>query len=280
MRKLGIEVFYWLPNWADDQISTFAKAKACGFDAVEISLVAGPDIDIRRIRESLDRHGLDVFCSMSLPLDKDISSPDQTMQRTGIEYLKRCAESASRVGSPVLCGLPNVPWLHFPTATDLTPYRERSAEAMRAVAKTASDLGIAVCTEVINRFETYLFNTVAEGLQYLAMIGHPAVKLQLDTYHMNMEEDDIPGAIRQAGARIGHFHCADSNRKLPGRGHIDWQGVKAALDEVGFQGTLVIETFPNPKAETGRSVNVWRPLVVDFDTEARQAAAFLRQHVA
>src|SRR6266849_2129155 len=134
MRKLGIEVFYWLPNWADDQVSTFAKAKGCGFDAVEISLVAGPEIDIRRIRESLDRLGLDVFCSMGLPLDKDITSPDKTVQRAGIEYLKRCAETASRVGSPVLCGLPYVPWLHFPTATDLTPYRERSAEAMRAVA--------------------------------------------------------------------------------------------------------------------------------------------------
>ncbi len=280
MRKLGIEVFYWLPNWADDQVSSFAKAKDCGFDAVEISLVSGPDIDIHQIRETLDRLGLDVFCSMGLPLDKDITSPDKAIQRAGIEYLKQCAETASRLGSPVLCGLPYVPWLHFPNTTDLVPYRERSAEAMRTVAATAGDLGITICTEVINRFETYLFNTVAEGMQYLEMIGHSAVKLQLDTYHMNMEEDDIPGAIRQAGARIGHFHCADSNRKLPGRGHIDWHSVKSALDEVGFQGPLVIETFPNPKAETGRSVNVWRPLVVDFDTEAQQAAIFLRQHLA
>jgi D-psicose/D-tagatose/L-ribulose 3-epimerase len=97
---------------------------------------------------------------------------------------------------------------------------------------------------------------------------------------MNMEEDDLAAAIRLAGSQIGHFHCAASNRKLPGQGHIDWSAIKAALDAVGYQGGLVIESFPNPNVETGRTVNTWRALVQDYDGEARQAAAFLRQHLA
>jgi D-psicose/D-tagatose/L-ribulose 3-epimerase len=79
---------------------------------------------------------------------------------------------------------------------------------------------------------------------------------------------------------MGHFHCADSNRKLPGRGHIEWAAIKSALDDVGYQGALVMETFPNPAAETGRTVNTWRPLVNSYDEEAKQALAFLRQQVA
>src|SRR5205823_8620674 len=101
MRKLGIEVFYWLPNWADDQVSSFTRAKACWFDAVEISLVSGPDIDVPRIRTALERLEPNVFCSMGLPTHKDITSPDNTVQRAGIEYLKRCADTASKVGSSV-----------------------------------------------------------------------------------------------------------------------------------------------------------------------------------
>jgi D-psicose/D-tagatose/L-ribulose 3-epimerase len=97
---------------------------------------------------------------------------------------------------------------------------------------------------------------------------------------MNMEEDNLAAAIREAGKHIGHFHCAANNRKLPGRGHIDWQAIKAALDEIGYQGSLVVEAFPNPNVETGRTVNTWRPLVQDYDSEARQAVEFLRQHVA
>jgi D-psicose/D-tagatose/L-ribulose 3-epimerase len=280
MRKIGIEIFYWLENWSDDQTSHFAKAKALGFDAVEISLIAGPDTPIDKMRAELDRCGLDVYCSMGLPLMNDITSPDEQVRRSGVEYLKRCVDAAASVGSPILGGLPYVPWLHFPKGVDLRPFRERSAAAMREVSIAASDMGITICTEIINRFETYIFNTVEDGLHYLAMIDHPSVKLQLDTYHMNMEEDSIPIAIRQAGQRIGHFHCADSNRKMPGRGHIDWSGVRAALDEVDYQGTLVIETFPNPAAETGRTVNTWRPLVSDYDEEAQRALALLRQQVA
>lgn len=280
MRKVGIEIFYWLDHWADDQVACFTKARAAGFDAVEISLITGPNIDVAAVRSELDKQQLGVFCSMGLPLDKDITSPDEAVRRAGIEYLKRCVETAARVGSPILGGLPYVPWLHFPKAQDLRPFRERSAAAMREVAATAGDMGITLCTEIINRFETYIFNTVADGLDYLALIDHPAVKLQLDTYHMNMEEANLPAAIRQAGSRIGHFHCADSNRKLPGGGHIDWRSIKAALDEVQYQGALVMETFPNPAAETGRTVNTWRPLVHNYDVEAQQALAFLRQHVA
>jgi D-psicose/D-tagatose/L-ribulose 3-epimerase len=280
MRKIGIEIFYWLENWSDDQATCFARAKSAGYDAVEISLVTGPDIDIVTLRAALDRYGLDVYCSMGLPQDKDITRPDNSVRRAGIEYLKRCVDTAARLGSPILGGLPYVPWLDFPNAHDLQPYRERSASAMREVATAASNSGITLCTEVINRFETYLFNTVADGLDYLSIVDHPAVKLQLDTYHMNMEEDNLPTAIRQAGSQIGHFHCADSNRKLPGRGHIDWKGIKSALDEVGYRGGLVVETFPNPAAETGRTVHTWRPLVQDYDGEAKQALTFLRQHVA
>ncbi len=280
MRKLGIEIFYWLDNWDDDQVACFARARAAGFDAVEISLINGPDIDIAAFRAGLAQHHLDVYCSVGLPLTHDITSPDAAVRRAGVEFLKRCVETAAKLGSPILGGLPHVPWLHFPEATDLRPYRERSAAAIREVASTASDLGIVITTELINRYETYIFNTVAEGLDYLRLVNHPGVKLQLDTYHMNMEEDDLPAAIRQAGAHIGHFHCADSNRKLPGQGHIDWRAIKTALDSVGYSGGLVIETFPNPSAETGRTVNTWRPLVRDFDAEAKAALAFLREHVA
>ncbi|RME97517.1 MAG: sugar phosphate isomerase/epimerase [Chloroflexi bacterium] len=280
MRTFGIEIFYWIDNWADDQTAWFARAAECGFEAVEISLISGPDIDIAPIRAELDRLGLDVFCSMGLPLEMDITSPDAATRRAGIEYLKRCVQTAHKLGSPILGGLPHVPWLHFPNAADLRPYRERSAAAIREVAAVAGDLGVTISLEIINRFETYIFNTVAEGLAYLEIVDHPAVKLHLDTYHMNMEEDNIAAAIRAAGPHIGHFHCAAGNRKLPGRGQIDWPAIRQALDAVNYRGGLVIETFPNPNAETGRTVNVWRPLVQDYDAEARQSLAFLRQYFA
>lgn len=279
-RPVGIEIFYWIDKWSDDQASYFQRARACGYDGVEISLVAGPDIDYKAIQLELKRLDLGVFVSTGLSLETDITSPDPAVRRAGIEYLKRCLDTAGRVGSPILGGVTYAPWLHFPDTTELQPFRDRGAEALREVAQTAGDLGLTMTLEILNRFESFMFNTVTEGLAFLERIDHPAVKLQLDTYHMNMEEDDLADAIIQAGSKIGHFHCAASNRKMPGRGHVDWAAVKEALDTVNYQGWLVVECFPNPEVETGRTVYTWRPLVVDPDDEARQAAAFLRQRVS
>jgi len=140
----------------------------------------------------------------------------------------------------------------------------------------ASDLGIDITLELLNRFETFMFNCVDEGLAFLQQVDHPNVKLQLDTYHMNMEEDNLAEAIRKADDKLGHFHCAASNRKLPGKGHIDWGQIFDALDDIHYNRGIVIETFPNPAAETGRTINVWRPLVEDFDAEAVESLTFLR----
>ncbi|MCP5099274.1 MAG: sugar phosphate isomerase/epimerase [Chloroflexi bacterium] len=279
MRKIGIEIFYWIDNWADDQVPYFDRAKACGYEGVEISLVAGPDMDFSAMRNELDRLDLAVFASTGLSPETDITSPDAAVRAAGIDYLQRCLEAAQRVGSPVLGGVTYAPWLYFPDAVDLRPFRDRSANALRKVAQTANNLGVTICMEILNRFETFMFNTVAEGKQFLQQVDHPAVKLQLDTYHMNMEEDSIAAAIRLAGDQLGHFHCAASNRKLPGQGHINWTSVKTALDDIGYDGWMVVETFPNPTVETGRTVNTWRPLVKNFDAEAKQTAAFLREQV-
>ncbi|MEL6148785.1 MAG: sugar phosphate isomerase/epimerase family protein [Chloroflexota bacterium] len=279
MRTPGIEIFYWIDDWATDQPPYFEKARAAGFDAVEMSLVNGPNIDVAAYKAALEAHNLQVYCSMGLPQEHDITHPDDAVRQRGSEYLKQCVETAAKLGSPVLGGLPYVPWLYFPEGNDLQPYRDRAAAVLREVAKAAAENGITITLEIINRFETFMFNTVAEATVFLEQIDHPAVKLQLDTYHLNMEEDNIAAAIRAAGDRIGHFHCAASNRKLPGKGHINWGEVRAALDDVNYSGGVIIETFPNPNSETGRTVNTWRPLVTDFDAEAAEAAAFICQQL-
>jgi D-psicose/D-tagatose/L-ribulose 3-epimerase len=279
MRKIGIEIFYWIRRWTDDQIPYFQKARDCGFDSVEVSFVSGPEtIDVPRMRGELDRLNLQVFCSTGLGPETDITSPDQAHRDAGITYLRHCLETAQKLGSSCLGGVTYAPWLYFPEAEDLRPYRDRSAAALREVAKIASDLGVTLTLEILNRFETFMFNTVDEGRQFLQQIDHPSVRLQLDTYHMNMEEDNLAEAIMRAGAAIGHFHCAASNRKLPGKGHIDWPAIKFALDAVNYEGAMIIETFPDPTAETGRTVNTWRPLVTDPDREVRDSLAFLRAH--
>jgi len=277
MRTLAINILYWAEKWSDNQASFFHRAKDAGFDAVEISMMQGGDTDIAPFHSTLAETDLKPFCIMGLSPETDLSSPDDAIRKAGIEYTKHALGAVAKLGSPILCGLPYIPWLYFPDDTNFQPYRERCADALREIAPIAADNGVTICLEVINRYETFIFNTVADALDFLKMVDHPAIKLHLDTYHMNMEEDNMGDAIRLAGNKLGHLHCVASNRKIPGKGLINWDEIRVALDDISYTGGLGIEAFPLPNTETGHTVHTWRPLVTDIDEDVRAAAQFLRQ---
>ena len=278
-RPVGIEIFYWLDNWSSDQSSVFSKAAEAGYEGVEISLVAGLDVGVDRMASTARSLGLDVLCSTGLSPAMDISSPDASVRRAGVDHLRRCLDDSARLGSPILGGVTYATWMGFPDG-DHDGYRQRSAAALHEVAGYASALGIDICLEVLNRFETFMFNTVAGCLEFIDMVDHPSVKVELDTFHMNMEEDDLAEAVRLAGSRIGHVQVAANNRRAPQYGHIDWASFSEALDEAGYEGWVVFETFPNSRVETGRATYAWRDLTDRPDEDAAEAARFIRDNIA
>ena len=278
-RPVGIEIFYWLDNWSDDQSSVFSKAAEAGYEGVEVSLVAGLDVGVDRMARTAASFGLDVLCSTGLSPSMDISSPDAGVRAAGMEHLRRCLDDAAELGSPILGGVTYATWMGFPDG-DHDGYRSRSAAALHEVAAHASTLGIDICLEVLNRFESFMFNTVADCLEFIGRVDHPSVKVELDTFHMNMEEDDLAAAVRSATGRIGHVQVAANNRRAPQYGHIDWASFSEALDDAGYDGWVVFETFPNSKVETGRATYAWRDLTDNPDRDAAAAAAFIRENIA
>jgi len=83
----------------------------------------------------------------------------------------------------------------------------------------------------------------------LEQVGADNVGLLLDTFHMNIEEVSLAQAIRDAGTRLFHFHVADSNRRHPGAGHIDFGNVLQTLSDVGYTGYVSGEFLPEPDAD-------------------------------
>jgi sugar phosphate isomerase/epimerase len=104
--------------------------------------------------------------------------------------------------------------------------------------------------ECLNRYETNLCNTVAESLALLDRLETTNVRLLCDLFHMNIEEADIAAALRRAGARVGHVHFADSNRRAAGLGHTDLAAAVTALREIGYGGYLSAEVLALPDAAT------------------------------
>ncbi len=279
MLPIGIHLSYWQVAWSDDLAPLIVKAKNAGFNVAEFPLLTPDDLNYSYLRSVLDSEGMLASCGTGLGPGTDITSLDSNIRKAGINHLRACLEGASRLGSPVLGGVTYAAWGVFPT-DDLSIRRENCIASLREAGKIASDCGVTLCLEVINRFEGYLINTVQQGINLLEEINCPAIKLHLDTFHMNIEEDHIGEAIISAENYVGHFHIVANNRKIPGIGHISWGEIHQALKNIHYRGYIVTEAFVNPAGEVGRGLSIWRPLADELDREAKLAAEFLKREVA
>ena len=157
------------------------------------------------------------------------------MRRAGLKWVTEIMQAMDKLDSRVLAG---VLYSHWPcdfSDVDKEAAWERGVEGVRSAAKVAESLGIDYCLEVVNRFETFILNTSAEAVEYCKDVGSPNVKVLLDTFHMNIEEDNIGDAIRTAGEFLGHLHVGENNRKVPGKGHLPWAEIGQALRDIDYQ---------------------------------------------
>ena len=146
--------------------------------------------------------------------------------------------------------------------------RALAARSIRRAADDAAKRGVRLAIEPLNRFETDLVNTVDQGVALLDEIERENVGLLLDTFHMNIEEKNIPDALRRAKGRLFEFHACSSDRGTPGEDHLPWRAIAGALHDVRYDGPVVIEAFTPEVREIARAVSIWRPLAKSQDSLA------------
>ena len=116
---------------------------------------------------------------------------------------------------------------------------------------------------MVNRFEQYLLNTAAEGVAFVKRLESPNAKVLLDTFHMNIEEDDLVKAILDTGDLLGHFHVGERNRMPPGSTHsLPWEDMAAALKQINYQGASSwspSSSWAAPSPMISRSGGTWSP---------------------
>ncbi len=185
------------------------------------------------------------------PLDTDKKERDKSS-----EDMHRLLETAGALG---MVGLIMVPIFGSPRIPDLSPFAnavdlEKSlfVELAKEWAETARKNNTNLLLEPLNRYETHLIRTLKDGVEICEKVGNPNMKIMADFFHMSIEEESIPAAIRAAAPYIAHVHLADSTRQLPGYGHTDFKSGFEALKEIGFTGYMALECGnPDPDKQAG-----------------------------
>jgi D-psicose/D-tagatose/L-ribulose 3-epimerase len=184
--------------------------------------------------------------------DRDLIHSDKAIRDDGMAYVKHCIDAAATLGATNVVG----PLYSAVGRTWQMTDDERARDTdllvkqLSGLAEYAGNKGVVLCVEPLNRFETSFINLASQAIGVVDRVNHPACKIMLDTFHMNIEEPDILRSIQTCGERIFHFHVADSNRWYPGAGHLDFAAMLSALQVTGYRGWVSGEFLPLPDAET------------------------------
>jgi len=276
---LGLSSFVLASPFSDHAApSAFDRAAGFGYDVIEVCVEDPALVSAEALLENAARTGLSVGICGAFGPERDLSHPEESVRARGLDYLRLCIDLAAEVGSPHVAGPMYAPTGQARTlsAPERAEQFARAVDSITRAADYAAERSIALALEPLNRFETDLVNTVEQGLELCDRTGSSAVGLLIDTFHMNIEEKSLGDAVRLAGERVLHVQVSENDRGAPGSGHVPWTGFFRALDDIGYRGQIVVESFLPTVEEIARAVSLWRPVAASMDALAADAIAFLR----
>jgi D-psicose/D-tagatose/L-ribulose 3-epimerase len=277
--RIGINTFLFTSPFTDRSTKLFRQFAAWGFDCVEMAIEEPTHVTTAHLKVELARHKLASapICAC-FPPHRDLrGTPAQ--QRACVSYVCELIDLAAALEAPGVAG----PLYSATGRADLVSPAERKrqwrtvARNLKTICRHAERRGQFIFLEPLNRFETDFINTVEQGLQMIESVGSPALKLHLDTFHMNIEEKHLGAAILRAGKHLGHLHACGSDRGTPGNDHTDWKSIAAALKAVRYDGDVVIESFTTDVKVIARAAAIWRKIEPSRETIARNGLQFLRK---
>ncbi|MBD3945805.1 sugar phosphate isomerase/epimerase family protein [Nocardioides ganghwensis] len=277
MREIGVNTWVWTSPLTDAGVADLLRRVAgMGFDAVELPLENAGDLDVAVVAEVLAETGLTPCVVGAMAPGRDLV--DTSCVAATQDYLRACVDFAAGIGARSVCG----PFYAATGRVWRMDADQRNAAYgdlrthLAPVVDHALAQGVRLGVEPLNRYETSLINTVDQALTALEPLLGEGLGLALDSYHLNIEERSSADAIRAAGPHLAHVQVCGSDRGAPGGDQTDWPAFVGALDEVGYDGPLVIESFTADNASIATAASIWRPLAPTQDELARDGLSFLR----
>ncbi|WP_226925255.1 sugar phosphate isomerase/epimerase family protein [Georgenia thermotolerans] len=261
---------------ADEMTTIIEQTKAAGYDILELSLHDAVNLDTADARAKLEGAGLDIVCSRGLAFSADVSSEDPEVVARGAQLLHDSLRITHDMGGTHFTGALYSALGKYGRALSAAG-RANVVAALADLAVEAQGLGMTLGLEICNRYETNVVNTAADALRLADDIGHDNVLIHLDTYHMNIEEDDFIRPVRLVGDRLGYVHIGENHRGFLGSGHLDFASFFHALAGIGYSGPITFESFSSAVVSPTLSndLAIWRNLWNNGPALARHARSFM-----
>lgn len=238
-------------------------AAQLGYDAIEL-FAPGPDVvPADTLKPLLEENKIGIAAvgtGAGMVIHKlNLCDPDASRRSQAKDFITSMIRYGAQYGVPAIIGSMQGRW-----GGDIS--REQAMDWLRSslneLGQIAGDEGVPLIYEPLNRYETNMCNTVAQGVELCQSLETKQVKLLADVFHMGIEEADPAAAMASGKGYIGHVHFVDSNRNAAGMGHLDLDAIAQALIDTGYDQYVSAECFPFPDSQSAaqNTIDAYRRL--------------------
>jgi len=269
-----MNMLLWTTDVGKEHYPILRQLKEIGYDGVEIPIFKRDDAAFAGLKRALDDFGLEATAVTVVPPEANPIDPDPAVRRAAVDTLTAAAQSAATFGAQVLCGP-----LHSPVGCRVGRGRTEeewrwAVETLRQVAERSE---VTLAVEYLNRFETYFLNTAADTRRLVDDVAHPRLRAMYDTFHANIEEQDIDAAVNALAPVLAQVHISENHRGTPGTGLVQWEESIRAIKRTGYDGWLTIEAFGRALPDLAAATCVWRDVFDSEEALARDGLAFVKE---
>ena len=278
--RFGLNTFLVSSGFTDTDLPLISTFEKYGAQLVELAIVEPTSVSVPKLKAALAASSLEeaVICG-AFGSGRDLRGSSSEVANA-IQYVSELIEMAHTLGAKIVCG----PMYSRTGRSGAHSSEERESQleqialGLQELCRKAEAAGIILALEPLNRFETDCINTMEQAVEIIDRVGSDALKIHIDTFHMNIEEADSGAAIRKYAEHIGHVHASASHRGLLGNDQVDWIGVLGALHDVGYEGDIVIESFSEDNQVIAKAASIWRPLYNSPEQLAVEGLQFLKKN--
>lgn len=275
--KFGAHTFLWTKHFDETHVGILGWLKDQGFDGVEIARYQLENFPTAVVRKELQR--LDLRCTLCCGLTGELSliSPDQAVREKAISFITRAIQLATEIGAEKISGPLCSPIGYFTGHRRTQEEWQHAINGLRKIESVLAEHGLTMAIEPLNRYQTYFLNTALDVVALCKEAGTSRIGLLFDVFHANIEDRDLPGVILSAGPYLQHVHLCENDRGTPGTGHLPWADLFAALNRIGYDQWLVIESFNFQDEEISAMTRTWRDLAPTPESIASEGLKFLKR---
>lgn len=276
----GVSTWLWTSPFTTASIpELFPKVAQMGFDVIEIAVEDPTLIDAKAVKSAAGQYGLKVNICGAFGPSRDLTHEETSVHKACFSYIESCLELCEELGVSFFGG---PMYSAVGKARMVSPEQRKKEWALavknlRVVCDRAAAHGVLIALEPLNRFESDLVNTAEDVLRMVKDINHPAAKIMLDGFHMNIEERSIEKAIVTAGDHLVHLQVSENYRGTPGSGQTDWAAYRRGLESIKYKGVVTIESFTPQNKELAGAVCFWHPMADNQDDFALEGLQFLKR---